>query len=181
MKNMRFNKLKKHSNQYFKKKIGFVSPSEYTQNELRYIISRSYDALTKFDKRFIGNRRQILEVVMNQILVAGDVAKFNAYDMLKSYSEQQRTAKYPRLDFAKRVFKQFRQEYPSLYSKYNSYIYRLGYSSANYFYDNAEWSASGSIVTATLELPFKEEGTIYSKLEIIVDASDVGFIVAEMN
>lgn len=180
MKSMRLTKLKKRSSNFFKK-IGKVSPIEYSREEIRYITNRSYEALTKSEKKFIDNKEQIIETIVNQIMVAGEVADFNPYTMLKQFSEQQQMAKYPRLEFAKNVFRMFREYYNALYAKYNSYMYRLGYSGANYFYDNAKWSSIGSVVTATLILPEKFTGKVYTTLEITVDASDVDFIVASMD
>lgn len=180
MRNMQLDKLKRHSDKYFKTKIGIVKPDKFTRREIRYITKRSYQALTKEQKKYIENPSQIIENIVNQIVVSGEVGKINPFNALKQYSQQRQRETNPRIEFAKETFAMFRQEYPSLYAKYNSYMYRLGYSSANYFYENAEWNARGSVVTATLELPTKLSGVVYETLEITRDASDSTYLVAEM-
>lgn len=178
MRSMRLSKLKKRSTNFFKN-IGIVTPRDFSRKQIEYIVNRSFEALPQRAKKFIENRQQISEVVVNLIMVAGKEGKVNPYEALKQYAEQRKVQKFPRLEFAKMVFKRFREEYPSLYAKYNSYMYRLGYSSANYFYENSEWDNNGSIVTATLELPIKTTGIVYNTLTITIDASGT-FFVAEM-
>lgn len=73
------------------------------------------------------------------------------------------------------LFKRFREEYPSLYAKYNSYIYRQGLSSANYFYHNVELEYSGkSNIDAYLDLP----GRRYQILEISFNYSSKDFFAS---
>ena len=51
------------------------------------------------------------------------------------------------------------------YNHLNTYLYRLGYSVADYFNnpDNSKIDVNGSIVTMTLELPFKAKGITYDQ------------------
>lgn len=69
------------------------------------------------------------------------------------------------------IFKRFREETPWTYSKYNSYVYRKGFSSANYFYENSSYKVSGSVIIVTTPLP---RGN-YSELEIEYDYSGEDF------
>ena len=69
------------------------------------------------------------------------------------------------------IYKRFRQEVPDVYSKYNSYVYRLGFSSAQYFKEKAELSQEGSIVNVKVKLPEKESGAVYDYLYINFDFS----------
>lgn len=178
MRNMRLSNLKKRSTNYFKN-VGVITPKDFSRKQIEYIVNRSYEALPKRAKKYIESREQISEVVVNLIMTGGEDGKVDAYQALKQYAEQRKVQKFPRLEFAKMVFKRFRQEYSSLYAKYNSYMYRQGYSSANYFYENAEWDSQGSIVTAILDLPPKSYGVVYTTLTITIDASGT-FFIAEM-
>lgn len=173
---MRLSDLKKRKDAYFKK-IGNIRPEGRTRKEIEYIVNRSYEALSKRAKKYIDNRAQISQHIVNMIIVDGDVGNINPYKAFMRYSKDQAGIK--RTDFAKRLYRRFREEYPGLYSKYNSYVYRLGYSSADWFFQKAKWTNNGSMVTATVELPQKTTGVVYQELELTVDASG-DYFVAEM-
>lgn len=84
-----------------------------------------------------------------------------AYNLLKGAVSGQSRAQ--RLGTKKEIFEMFRKEKPSVYATYNSYMYRQGYSSANYFYNNGEVEyESGSWRSVYLELP----GRLYSLLYV---------------
>lgn len=53
------------------------------------------------------------------------------------------------------IFKAFRTQEPSLYAKYNSYMYRHGYSASQYFYDpsHADIQDKDYITVVTINLP----------------------------
>ena len=65
-------------------------------------------------------------------------------------------------------YKRFRNELPDVYAKYNSYMYRQGYSASKYFYDNAKREVDGSMVIVTLDLPRNAKTINYNTLTIIV-------------
>lgn len=91
-----------------------------------------------------------------------------AYNMLKSSATSLK--RLERVGTKEMFFKMFREMYPSLYAKYNSFMYRQGYSSARYFYENAEiiWEDK-KWRYAYLELPY---GKRYKMLELSLNITD---------
>lgn len=177
MKVMRLSDLKKRKDAYYKK-IGIITPKGRTKKQIEYIVSRSFDALSKNLKQYIEDRQQLISIVTNTIIASGEVGQVNPYKAIQTYARQRkRRAGGGTAEF---IFRRFREEYPGLYSKYNSYVYRLGYSSSQYFYDNVEISETGSVIEATLELPQKTSGVVYNQLNITYDFSGQDFW-AEMN
>lgn len=87
----------------------------------------------------------------------------------------------PRRTQTKRdLFRRFRIEDSSLFAKYNSYMFRHGYRSTDYYMQNATISyLKGSIVEASLTLPDDTEGLArirkqnvqYTKLTLTYDYS----------
>lgn len=174
---MRLSDLKKRKDAYFKK-IGIVTPKGRTKKQIEYIVSRSYESLSKKAKQYIEDREQIIKVITNAIIAGGEVGQMNPYKAMQSYARQRE--RHAGGGTARDIFRRFREEDPSLYSKYNSYMYRLGFSSANYFYENVSIDQEGSTIVATLELPNKTQGVIYNELVITFDYSGQDFW-AEMN
>ena len=80
------------------------------------------------------------------------------------------------------LFKILKSEWRSVYNHYNTYIYGLGYSAAEYFYnpDNSSLNQYGSSITITVNLPSKARGISYDTLTLEYDFSNE-FSYAEMN
>ena len=102
----------------------------------------------------------------------------------------------PRKTDTKRImFRRFRVEEPSLFAKYNSYMFRQGFKSTEYFMQNADVEYIGSnrygnnLVQATLEIPVNMMGTArirrqkvsYQYLTITIDTSGGGIENGEMD
>lgn len=176
MKNLRLSDLRKKSNKYFKK-IGTFSAKNKRRTSVEYIVSRTFEALPKYLKEALEkDKTQYIQSITNNIIVLGDENKIDPYKALISIGKFQSG----RTSQAKNVFSRFRNETPEVYSKYNSYMYRLGFSASQYFYSKAEWNSRGSIITINLELPKKDTGVYYEYLTITLDMSNNNDLEAEM-
>lgn len=168
MKNTPLSELRKKQNAYFRK-IGILKPGRRRKRTIEYIVERTYEALPKKLKEYIDDRNQIVSVITNTIIQSGNAGQMNPYEALKQYAQYRQKKSG---DNSKAyIYKRFREEATSVYNKYNSYVYRLGYSSARYFMENATISQEGSVITATLELPAKASGIVYEELHIEYDFS----------
>ena len=176
MKNTPLSELRKKSLQYFRK-VGIVQGDKRRSKSIKYIVERSYDALPKGLKEYIEDAEQIRAKVYNLIMAEGKSGEVEPYNALKQYAMDRK--KRSGDNTKEYIYKRFRQEVPKVYSKYNSYVYRLGFSSAQYFKEKAELSQEGSIVHVEVELPKKESGVVYNYLYINYDFSS-DYIDAKM-
>ena len=168
MKNTPLSELRKKQSRYFQN-IGIVQGDKRRSKSIKYIIERSYDALPKDLKGYIEDAEQIKANVYNLIMASGKSGEIEPYNALKQYAmDRKRRSGNNTKEY---IYKRFRQEVPDVYSKYNSYVYRLGFSSAQYFKDNAKLEQDGSIVTVTTPLPPKSRGVTYSQLVLSFDFS----------
>ena len=168
MKNTPLSELRKKQSRYFQN-IGIVQGDKRRSKSIKYIIERSYDALSKDLKGYIEDAEQIKANVYNLIMASGKSGEIDPYNALKQYATHRK--KKSGDNTKEYIYKRFREEKPDVYSKYNSYVYRLGFSSAQYFKDNAKLEQDGSIVMVTTPLPPKSRGVTYSQLVISFDFS----------
>lgn len=175
MKPIRLSDLKSKKNTYFKR-LGEINSSagRYT---VRYIVRRSLEALPKADKKYIGDLKTTERVLTNMIMVTEE--PMDVYKAAKNYSYQIQYHKgIPRL---RAMFKRFKDEYHELYNKYNSLMYRKGYSGVNYYLENAKLEFERSTATATLALPANiQASTDYNTLELMEDLSGDEEFFAEL-
>ena len=163
MKNMQLSKLKKRKTNYFKK-IGKVTYENRKTSD--YLAKRSYEALPKRIK------------IISHLVEASSEEGVDVYQAIKSYASNKFDRVYNTQK--KTVWESFKAMESSVYYKYNSYIYRLGYSASKYWFENVEFTnIEGSLVTTQLKLPSKASGVIYDTLEIIHDFS-TGYTEAMM-
>lgn len=168
MKNTPLSELRKKQSRYFQN-IGIVQGDKRRSKSIKYIIERSYDALPKDLKGYIKDAEQIKANVYNLIMASGKSGEIEPYNALRQYAmDRKRRSGNNTKEY---IYKRFRQEVPDVYSKYNSYVYRLGFSSAQYFKEKAELSQEGSIVHVEVELPKKKSGVVYNYLYINFDFS----------
>ena len=174
MKPIRLSDLKSKKNAYFKR-LGQINSSagRYT---VRYIVRRSLEALPKADKKFIEDTKQLEKTLTNLGMVTDE--PIDVYKAVKSYSSQQQyKSGYPR---KRELFQRFKNEYPELFSKYNSYMYRHGFSASNYYFEHAKLSWGPSEVTATVELPSVTSVVKYGILELTEEYSGDNEFWAEL-
>lgn len=177
MKNMQLSKLKKRSDRYFKK-LGVVTSEGKSKATIEYIVKRSYEALPKRLKEFVDNPDKIIKVATNTIIQAGRGGQFSPYKALVEMAKSKQRSSYYGTKMA--IFREFRVQEPTLYAKYNSYMFRRGYSSTKYWFDNVGITIDGKIARTICELPsldLKPKKTagrprgFYSALEIQYDLS----------
>lgn len=168
MKNTPLSELRKKSLQYFRK-IGIVQGDGRRKKAIEYIVQKSYEALPKDLKKYVEDPEQAKSAVYNSIMTSGGVGEIDPYNALKQYATYRK--KKSGDNTKEYIYKRFREEKPDVYSKYNSYVYRLGFSSAQYFKDTAKLEQDGSIVMVTTPLPPKSRGVTYSQLVISFDFS----------
>lgn len=151
--------------------------SKKLKEEIGYSVVRQYYKLSKEYRQYTkGEELSIWRMTANAIKmgynITDDGAK-SAYDIMKE------SIRYPyrrtKRGSLREYFSQFRNEKPDIYAKYNSYMYRQGFSSANYFYENAKIETNGSIITITLELPTRAKAVPYQMLTITKDYSQDEF------
>ena len=168
MKNTPLSELRKKSLQYFRK-IGIVRGDGRRKKSIEYIVQKSYEALPKGLKKYVEDPEQAKSAVYNSIMASGSSGEIEPYNALKQYAADRK--KKSGDNTKEYIYKRFRQEVSDVYSKYNSYVYRLGFSSAQYFKDNAKLEQDGSIVNVKVKLPKKESGVVYDYLYINFDFS----------
>lgn len=176
MKNTPLSELRKKSLQYFRK-AGIVQGDGRRKKAIEYIVQKSYEALPKNLKKYVEDPEQVKTSVYNSIMASGGAGEIEPYNALKQYATDRK--KKSGDNTKEYIYKRFREEKPDVYSKYNSYVYRLGFSSAQYFKDTAKLEQDGSIVMVTTPLPPKSRGVTYSQLVISFDFSG-DYIDAEM-
>lgn len=176
MKNMQLSKLRKRNTNYFKK-IGKVKYESKKVSD--YIANKSYEALSKTLKKYVeGEKEQLIRMVSNMIAVSGDEG-VDVFKAIKAHA--QKTYEQVHSIQKTKLWATFRVRESSVYYKYNSYMYRLGYSASSYWFENVKFEQlEGSLVVATLTLPNKTSGIIYNTLEIIYDYSGDYFMEANM-
>ena len=168
MKNTPLSELRKKSLQYFRK-IGIVRGDGRRKKSIEYIVQKSYEALPKNIKKYIEDAEQVKDNLYNTIMASGKSGEVEPYNALKQYAMDRK--KRSGDNTKEYIYKRFRQEVSGVYSKYNSYVYRLGFSSAQYFKEKAELSQDGSIVNVKVKLPEKTSGAAYDYLYVNFDFS----------
>lgn len=168
MKNTPLSELRKKSLQYFRK-IGIVRGDGRRKKSIEYIVQKSYEALPKNLKKYVEDPEQVKTSVYDSIMASGSAGEIEPYNAIKQYAMDRK--KKSGDNTKEYIYKWFREEKPDVYSKYNSYVYRLGFSSAQWFKDNAKLEQDGSIVMITTPLPPKSRGVTYSQLVISFDFS----------
>lgn len=182
MKNLRLSDLKNKSNKWFRD-YGVIHPKNNTSLEaLRYMAKRSFEALPpKLRKYLEDEKARIIDTTAHAVLVDGENGQWDMYEsMLARAKDEYKTSGDQTAEF---IYKEFRLQEPALYSKYNSYVYRLGQSASKWFISHFNYTSQCYYLYAEIELPIKTKGKTYSVLEITFrwDAHDSGLIeIAQM-
>lgn len=152
----------------YKKNISVKNKSFST---LTKELNKIFNALPKYIKEPLKeDKNKYISTIARQML---QIEKsFQPYNVFKQLSQFQ-SGRTPQ---ALTIYSRFRNEAPRVYSAYNSYMFRRGYSAAQYFYKNAEFSADGSVIDVYLDLP---DGK-YSLLHILIDMSVSNDLEAEI-
>lgn len=132
---------------------------------------KTIEKLLKEARKYLKKKYQpyideaMIKRFTNQIWVDTDV-KFKVVERLQNYAEQQRY--HAAAKRKEDIYRQFRTDPRTkpVYDKFNSYMYRNGYSARNYWFNNVMLSWEENFVFATCELPALSKGIHYDVLEI---------------
>lgn len=158
-----------------KKKFNrIIRPKGRERSEIEKIVRSAYESLPTEDKGFFDDAEQYIQKLTQTIMAEGDEGSVNPYATFKEVAKFNKRQGY--YGTKKMIFSAFREQKPQLYNKYNSYMFRRGYKSTQYFYDNADVSRSkGSVWVAKVELPEASIGKVsYTNLVIAFDFSGKG-------
>lgn len=161
---MQLNKLRKRKTQYFRtKKVRqqTIDRSFGSKKAIEYYVKSIYNALPKKDREFLSNDYDI-DLAINNLVNSIMYYKDNAVIPYESFQELIRKQKRKGYIGTKEyIYKEFRTQEPELYNKYNSYVYRLGYSAMQWFMDKGNVEVKNSIITVDVELPDKYSGRVF--------------------
>ena len=165
-----------------KKKFNrIIRPKGRERSEIEKIVRNAYESLPTEDKGFFDDAEQYIQKLTQTIIAEGEQGRVNPYATFKEVARfAQRQGYY---GTKKMIFSAFREQKQQLYNRYNSYMFRRGYKSTQYFYDNADASQSkGSIWEVEVELPEAPSGRIsYTSLYIEFDFSSGKILNAIMS
>lgn len=168
--------LYKRSNKYFKE-LGIVQKGKKSRKTIRYIVQRTYESLPKRISKYMEDPAQQIESLTNMIMAGED--KINPFKAMTHTAQSTKRAKS--MGTREELYREFRAQNPSVYAKYNSYMYRQGYSARNYWFDNMDYVVDENYIRSFCELPKRIQPTgkkrqlvQYNVLEIILDKSGGG-------
>lgn len=105
-------------------------------------------------------------------------------DIYKAFFQQSSQGVRPKREGTLRdVFRAFRTQEPALYAKYNSYMYRNGYSASQYFYDLSHADIEDKDYTTVIVIDLPEgikSKTSYSQLTLEFNWQLGMILLAEM-
>lgn len=130
-----------------------VRPRGKSFEELEEEVKKIYMTIPKKERSFIGDATAEIKGIVSSIIAYESEGKRVRpknvfYDIIR---ERKRSGYYGTKQV---IFTAFREQKPSLFAKYNSYMFRRGEKSTQYFYENADLvQKSAMIWEAILELP----------------------------
>lgn len=167
MKNTPLSDIRRKKANYFRS-LGVVHPGRRRPSTIEYIVRRSFEALPKSLKEYIPDVEQTIQVITNTIIVSGEMGQMQPYDAMRRMAESYRSMEgHTTLAY---IYARFRED-SSLYGRYNSYMYRQGFSASRYFIQNATMTQQGSRAVVVCELPFNSGRIQYTELLILYDWS----------
>lgn len=136
-------------------------------------IENALNKLPKWRRKYIyENEKQkqfVIERMVFSVMDAQD--KGERVNIYKAFYQQTNAETRPKREGTLRdAFKAFKTQRNKLYEKYASYMYRAGYSAANYFYDidNTQIFDNGYLTVIIVELP-PGKGISYTSLSIEIN------------
>lgn len=150
----------------------------YTEDVKEYLTRQAFDILPSYAKAVLESDKE--KYIQNILAISRAEDNPKGISPYKALIGNAKSLSGRSLN-AIRFYSMFRNEAHSVYAKYNSYMYRNGFSASVYFYSNAEYSSRGKTVDITVELP-KLIGNIkkYDILTISIDVSAGIVLSAEM-
>ena len=158
--------------------------TNWRKQSLEERIRNAYERLPKYLKRLETPEEKEITIQSTLGLYERGIAKkskpFNILRANLSGRDMRRETK-------REIFRRFRTEDTSLFFKYNSYMFRIGLKSTEYFMRNAETEVRNphddskrAIMTATLKLPSGKKIS-YSKLKIVIHLGEGGIREGTIN
>ena len=148
-------------------------------------VKRAFYRVPAWQRKYLAENKEAEERIILQMTKQVELAKERKQriNIQKAFSSTAQTLSRHSGEGTRRfLFKILKSEWTSVYNHYNTYVYGLGYSSADYFYNpnNSSLTQQGSNITMTLNLPNKSRGISYDTLSIEYDFSQE-YSYAEMN
>lgn len=144
-------------------------------SHIEYYVGKIYDAQRKDVKAYIDDPEQAVKKIA---VLAKNFGNVNPAAIIGELARQKKKTLH--IETKEYLWKRLKEEDPSLYAKYNTYVYRRAGSSKAWFFNNIKISVSGSECTATVPLPSSGTGIVYYEaLSIEYDFSSDDFF-AEM-
>lgn len=161
MKNMRSNRRRKKGKRFYTKLE--ITRGRKSKKTIEKMLREAKKYMKKKYQPYIDEA--MIKRFTNQIWVDTDI-KFKVIERLENYAYQQRY--HAAADRKEDIYKQFRTDprTSSIYNKYNSYMFRNGYSARNYWFNNVTLDWEENFVFAYCELPKLSKGVHYGMLEI---------------
>ena len=161
MKSMRSNRRRKKGRVYYTKLE--LQRGRKKKSTIEKIIEKTAKFLPKKLQDYIDP--SVIRSLTNQIWV-DSYKGINSYEALKEYAKSR--YRHSGMGTKEDLYRRFRTspETSSIYNKYNSYMFRNGYSARNYWFDKVQFKNDGSWVLTEAELPRLSKGVHYDSLEI---------------
>lgn len=194
--------ISKRSNQFIRQ-LREVDYSKLKKSQIRELVTKAFNALTDKEKSIVlGNiqentkktfeyttkdgekriskgtsvktrMRDIITEITNAINNTRDPSGYGPIELFATKIQHNKWESG--LGDLETLYARFRTEAPQVYAKYNSYMYRNGYSASQWFLDNSHSSSvqRGSIVTTTVVLPTlgSNKRVTYTTLTVVDDKS----------
>lgn len=160
MRNMRSNRRRKKDRVYYTKLE--LRRGRKKKSTIEKLVSEVAKHLPKLYQEFIDP--SIIKSLTNQIWV-DSFRSFPVYSQL--YENAKSAYKHSWTGTKNWLYKIFRTDAQtsSMYNKYNSYMYRNGYSASKYWFNNVDMEEDGEWILTTCELPKLTKGVHYEVLE----------------
>lgn len=160
MKNMQSNRIKK-------------SDKKNKRKTIEEKLWEAYESFPEWQKKYFEDIEASIAISKNAFEMGYDYnpdtgKRYTPKQML--FSQVERIITHSLETTKREIYRKFREEEFSLYAKYNSYVYRNGFSSSQYFLKNAQMKVQGSIVSITVPLP-KGKRKSYDELVLEYDYS----------
>lgn len=143
---------------------------------VREKVERAFYRIPAWQRKYLADTKESVDRIISQMTRQVELAKERKQriNIQKAFSSTAQTLSRHSGEGTRRfLYKIFKSEWTSVYNHYNTYVYGLGYSSADYFYNpnNSSLTQQGSNITMNLSLPNKSRGTYYDALIIEYDFS----------
>lgn len=165
MRNLPLSKIRRKPKSFFRN-IGNIQKGRRRKSTIEYLVKKSYEALPRGLKEYIEDPEQAVQALTHMIMADGNINPYKALKESAIYTKRKSGDNTRQF-----IWNRFRTEESALYNKFNSYMYRQGYSARNYWFDNVGFNKHGSIIESYCELPEKASGVAYGILEIDYDFS----------